>query len=384
MKKFLYIISLIIVLIIVFTGCFSEKTPEQIEKDRLETIAQEEAETGLKRLDSPNLTDYEIALQLLVQGIQEDDASKICEAVGSPHVLADSDIYGWALQSGYDYIKNITNEELRIKSVKENATATIKLYRPDENPNNEEHGQTFISVYEDGRWIIEPETGVRKQFSFTAPSRDVSCGSVSLKDYATSVDAYGKWNFIIPRMIVAETMENFKVSTELGEFDAVMVNSGLGYVSIPELIVDMNEDQRNKYTGYAQAAFQLVFDMLKNGADKKQLSSVLVSEKIISDCYPQTETEKTTLAEKLATVTGVELYPGNPSGQYPDAYVYRVYKDNSVQMDIKLRILTTEGECRKLATVTIQKLNGEWKIANVVCTDDTNPFTDFSVFNPAW
>lgn len=385
MKKIISIMAVVAVLTMVFTGCsFSEKSPEEVEQERLEAIAQEEATTGLKRLDSPNLTDYELPLQMLVQGIQENDSEKICEAVGSPHVLADDDIYGWVLQNGYDYIQQSEANELRIKSTKENATATINLYRPDEDPSKEESGQLFSCSYENGKWIVVPTSGVKVDFTFTSPSREVKCGDISLKDYAVSVDSYGKWSFKIPRMIVTDTMENFKLSTDLGEFNAIMVNNRGGYSAIPELIADMSEEQRDEYTAVAQSAFQSVFDMLKNGASKNELSSVLVSEQMITECYPQAEAEKTALAENLATVTGVEVYPGNPSNQYPDAYVYRVYKDNGVQMDLKLRILTTEGECRKLATVTMQLLNGEWKISDVLCTDSKNPFTEFSVYNPAW
>ena len=385
MKKIFSIIAVVAVLAMVFTGCsFSEKTPEEVEQERLEAIAREEAETGFKRLDSPNLTDYEIPLQMLVQGIQENDSEKICNAVGSPHVLADSDLYGWVLQNGYDYIQQLDANELRMKATKENATATIKLFRPDEDPEKEESGQSFTCMYESGKWILVPESGVKEAFTFTSPSRDVYCGDVSLKKYAVSVDNYGEWSFKIPRMIVTDTMENFKLSTDLGEFDAIMLNNNGGYTVTPELIVDMSEEQRGEFTGIAQTAFQSVFDMLKRGASQNELSSVLVSEQMIKECYPQADAEKTALAEKLATFTSVEAYPGNPSNQYPDAYVYRVYKDNGIQMDLKLRILTTEGECRKLATVTMQLLNGEWKISNVICTDNKNPFTEFSVYNPAW
>lgn len=384
MKKIFLIMAIITILAMCFTGCsFYEKSPEEAEQERLETIAQEEAETGLKRLDSPNLTDYEIPLQMLVQGIQENDSAKICEAVGSPHVLADNDIYGWILQNGYDYIQEIESNALRIKSTKENATATIRLFRPDEDPNNEENGQLFSCLYENGKWIVVPASGIAESFTFTSPSKEVNCGEISLEEYAVSVDDYGKWSFKIPRMVVTDAMENFKLSTDLGEFDAVMVSKA-GYSTIPELIADMSEEQKNEYTAVAQTVLQSVFDMLKNGASKNELSSVLVSEQIIAECYPQEETEKTALAENLATVTGVEVYPGNPINQYPDAYTYRVYRDNGIQMDLKLRILTTEGECRTFATVTMQLLNGDWKISDVICTDDKNPFTEFSVYNPVW
>lgn len=385
MKKIFLIMAIITMLAMCFTGCsFYEKSPEEEQQERLEAIAQEEAETGFKRADSPNLTDYEKPLQMLIQGIQENNSEKICDSVGSPHVLADNDIYGWILQNGYDYIQQIESNALRIQSTKENATATIKLYQPNEDPNNEESGQVFSCLYENGKWIIVPASGVVESFTFTSPTKKVNCGDVSLEEYAVSVDSYGKWSFKVPRMIVTDTMENFKLSTDLGEFDAVMVNNKGGYSVMPELIANMSEEQRNEYTAVVQVAFQSVFDMLKAGVSKNELSSVLVSEQIITECYPQEDDEKTALAENLATVTGIEVYQGSPQNEYPEPYVYRVYKDNGIQMDIKVRILTTEGECRKLATVTMQLLNGEWKISDIVCTDNKNLFTEFSVYNPAW
>ena len=385
MKRiFTAMMALALATTVIFTGCAAEKTPEEIEQERLESIAQEEESTGLKRLDSPNFTDYELPLQQLIQGIKENNAEKICEAVGSPCVLADEDIYGWVLQSGLDFVQQEELADLRIRSTKENAMASITLYASTEDPQNKDAGQVFTSVYENGKWILTPEAGVEENYTFTAPSRDVSCGEASLRDYAVSVDSNGIWTFKIPHMIVTDSMKNFKLSTQLGEFNAMMINSSNGYLSASELIVDMDEDQKTEYTAIVQTAFQKVFDLLKTGADQNQLSEVLVSEKLISGCFPQSEEEKASLAANLATVTGVEVYPGNPSNQYPDAYVYRAYKDNGLQMDVKLKIVTTAGESRKLATVTMQYLNNEWKIANVECKNQLNPFTNFSVFDPEW
>lgn len=383
MKKWLSIFLACVMAASMFAGC-AEKTPEQIEQERLEIIAQEEAETGLKRLDSPNFTDYEIPLQMLVQGIKEGDGKKICKAVGSPYVLADDDIYGWVLQSGLDYIQQMEASELRMKSDKENATATITIYEPDDNPKNAESGHLFTVVYESGEWILSLDSGVVNSYAFTSPSKEVSCGDASLRQYATSVDAQGNWSFRIPHMIVTDTMENFKLSTQLGEFDAMIVTSPNGYTTIPELIVEMNQQQKTEYATVAQQAFQKVFDLLKAGADKTQLSSALVSERMIRECFPASDAEKAALAEKLATVTGVEVYPGDPTNQYPDAYVYRVNKDNGVELDVKLRILTDTGECRKVATVVLQLLNNEWRISDVRCADGRNPFTSFSVYDPEW
>lgn len=59
-----------------FAGCSREQTPEEIEAASLAAVTQEEQTTGMKRLDSPNLTDYEKPLANFVSGIQAKDAAK--------------------------------------------------------------------------------------------------------------------------------------------------------------------------------------------------------------------------------------------------------------------------------------------------------------------
>lgn len=365
-----------------FAGCglFKEKTPEEQEAERLASVLAEENSTGLKRLDSPNFTDYEKPMQTFVEGIKENDADKICDALGSPAVLSDDDIYGWLLNYGYDYILDADVSELKIKSEKSNATATITLYKPEDDTTSSSAGQSFATQYEDGRWILVPPSGVTLNYSFKAQSRDVSCGDVSLKDYALSTNSNGEWMFQIPRIIKIDDYSGFKITTQAGTFDAmVIVNS---YSN--ELIAEMSSEQKTEFLTKAQELLQSAFDKLKAGTTQSELATVMVSEAIISDCFPKSDATKKTLAEKFATVEKIELFEGTVSGQYPDAYIFRVYKDNGIQFDAKVKLTTTDGECRKLATVTLQLINDEWKVSGVVCKDGSNLFTEFSIFDPEW
>lgn len=59
MKKALCVCLSLAIAGSVFAGCSREQTPEEIEAASLAAVTQEEQTTGMKRLDSPNLTDYE-------------------------------------------------------------------------------------------------------------------------------------------------------------------------------------------------------------------------------------------------------------------------------------------------------------------------------------
>lgn len=365
-----------------FAGCgfFKEKTPEEQEAERLASVLAEENSTGFKRLNSPNFTDYEKPMQTFVEGIKENDADKICDALGSPAVLADDDIYGWLLNYGYDYILDADVSELKIKSEKQNATATITLYKPDEDTAFSSSGQIFTTQYESGHWILVVPSGVTLNYSFKAQSRNVSCGDVPLKDYALSTNGNGEWIFQIPRIIKVDDYSGFTITTQAGTFDAMIITSS--YTN--ELIADMSSEQKTEFLTKAQELLQSAFDKLKAGTTQSELATVMVSEAIISDCFPKSEAAKKTMAEKFATADKVELFEGSVSGQYPDAYIFRVYKDNGIRIDTKVKLTTTDGECRKLATITMQLINDEWKVSGVECRDGSNLFTEFSIFDPEW
>lgn len=385
MKKILAIVMAAAISAVMLTGCGGEdKSPEQLEQERLEAIAAEEAATGIKYLNSPNLEDFEIPLREFASGISENSPDQICQSVGSPVVLTVDEVYGWALKGGYDAFLDIPLEELRVKSVRENAVATLTLYTPDEDPAAKESGMEFQAVYENGGWVLVPDSGVMANYSFTAPTSNVSCGKAQLMDYAVSSDANGVWTFQIPHMVVTDTMSNFSLTTQLGTFNAIMVSGALGYNANPQLIANMTEEEISEYSQVATNAISAVFDFLRNGADQQKVSSVLVSENLIKGCFPQNEESKLALTEKWNTVTGVQVSPADPTNGVAKEYVYHLSRDNSIVLSTKFLISTTEGECRKIATITMQLVGNEWKIANIVCNDNTNIFSDFSIYNPAW
>ena len=184
-------------------------------------------------------------------------------------------------------------------------------------------------------------------------------------------------------MIITDNMNGFKMTSDLGQFNAMMYSPKNSY-STPELITDMDNSQRDEYLVVIEDNMEEVFKLMKEGADSNTLAKILVSETMINNCTPTREEDKTALREKLATYESTEITINSPTKDYPDAYSGRLYKENGVQMDVKIKINTNTGECRRTATVTMQKINNEWKIVNIVTNDSKNIFSDFNVFNPAW
>lgn len=365
-------------------GCKAEKTPEEVEAERLAAIAAEEAETGLKRLDSPNLEDYEMPIVELANAIRNQNPKEICYAIGSPTVLTDDEVYGWILESGLDSLLNNTANELRMRSEKANATATLIVYAPDDDPEGNDAGIEFQTIYENGRWLIVPENGVEFDYTFEAPTNKVTCSGISLEEYAGSVDEDGNWTFTIPRIVKTNSFENIQLETQLGVFDAIIYESKQGFSTVPLLIANMTSDQKDEYSQNASSAIMEVFNLLESGASQSDVSKILLSESLIEDCYPEKEEERQVLMEKWATVESVTVSPATPKNGAPDASTYRLYKDNAIVLDSKLLIKTTDGECHRLSTITMQMINGEWKIVNLQTDDKSNPFTEFNVYNPAW
>ena len=77
MKKALCVCLSLAIAGSVFAGCSREQTPEEIEAASLAAVTQEEQATGMKRLDSPNLTDYEKPLANFVSGIHQEYHQKL-------------------------------------------------------------------------------------------------------------------------------------------------------------------------------------------------------------------------------------------------------------------------------------------------------------------
>lgn len=379
MKRILALMLAVMFSIACFSGCGHAPTEEELQAQKLAEMEAEEASTGRKRMTSVNLEDCEIVLREFVEGIQADDTEKVAGAVGSPNVFGESDLYGWALANGYEGLQKTPLEDIQVRTEKNGAIAKLFVYI---GVTEDEMAVEYSSVYEGGRWILVPPQGVAAEFTFTAPTKHVSCGETDLTQYAKSAgeNSY-TWTFVIPRMIELENPSDFLIKSNLGEFSGKMFNTIRdGYM----LLVDLTDEQKTEFEGYATAAFQNVFELLQSGASTTEVSQLLLAEETLRACFPTGDAAKEEYAEKLKTVTGVSMNADDAKDGYPAEYTYRLAGEDGIIMDTKLLITTSVGECRKKATVTMQNYGGVWKIVKVVCTDNSNPFVDFEAYDPAW
>lgn len=385
-KRLASVLLILAVLVGVMTGCGKEeeKTPEQLEIERLEAIAAEEASTGLKKLDSPNLMPYELPLANFVKGVKAEDAALICDAVDSPKVMSDESVYGWALENGYEFLQQYELDQLRVKTSQQDANATLVLYAPDDDTSSDTDGVSFECVYEGGRWVLKPMRGVLENFTFTSSLQSVSCGGESLAEYATTFNGGKSWSFTIPHIVEMDNYNNLTVTSEIGDFSAMLYSPQNGYSRTRELLTIFSDEQKEEIETAATDAITKVFLMLQAGTSKNELAEVILSEQMVSEMFPSDEEDKAALEEVWQGMIGVTLQPGTPSGGYPDDYVYRLIGNNTCEMDAKVLVSTTAGESRKLATITLQKTNDKWKILNLECKDGSNLFVDLSVFDPQW
>jgi hypothetical protein len=188
LKRILALMLAVMFSIACFSGCGHAPTEEELQAQKLAEMEAEEASTGRKRMTSVNLEDCEIVLREFVEGIQADDTEKVAGAVGSPNVFGESDLYGWALANGYEGLQKTPLEDIQVRTEKNGAIAKLFVYI---GVTEDEMAVEYSSVYEGGRWILVPPQGVAAEFTFTAPTKYVSCGETDLTQYTLTDDDVG-------------------------------------------------------------------------------------------------------------------------------------------------------------------------------------------------
>ncbi len=360
------------------TGCGVGMTDEEKaakeEANRLAAMEKEEAATGVRRLNSVNLEDCEIVLRDFVAGLQEDDPQKVANAIGAPNVFADS-LYGWILKNGYESLKDTPLEDIKVATERTGAEAVLNVMIATDDP---EAGIEYRAVYEGGKWVLKPPSGVEVNFEFIAPTKHISCHGKSLAKYAVSTTMDGSWLFVIPYMPAVEESAAYSIESNLGTFEGKLFRLQKKNI----LLACFDEEQKDEFAGYATAAFNNIFGMLKAGADKNEVAAVLLSESTINGCFPSTGLED--LKEKWQTVTRVAMKEDDIQNGYPNEYTYRLAGEDSIILNVKLQISTSVGDSRKRAAITMQNIGGVWKVVDVTTKDNVNPFTSFEAYNPAW
>lgn len=381
MRKAIAATAALIMTVSCLAGCgmSEEEKAAKAEQDAKAAVLQEEQDTGMKRLTSENLEGAELVVLSFVNGIKSEDTQAISDAVGAPNIFPDNYLYSWMLTNNYENLKDTDLNDIKVKTEKQGNSVSMEVLV---NTDDEKNADTYTASYENGGWILLPPSGVAQDFQFTAPTKQVSCGDISFADYVVSAgDNSYSWTYSVPHMLVLEESPVYTIKSNLGTFEGKMYTADKGNI----ILANMSADQKSQFEGYATDAMNSVFDMLKQGATSDEMSRIILSEKIISECYKsRNEEESAAYAEKLNTVTSVSMSEDDVQTGWPAAYTYRLAGEDAVIMNVKLCIGTSLGDSRKKAAITMQNFDGVWKIVNITTKSGENPFVDFSTYNPAW
>ena len=381
MRKSIAATAALVMAVSCLAGCgmSEEEKAAKAEQDAKAAVLQEEQDTGMKRLTSENLEGAELVVLSFVNGIKNEDTQAIADAVGAPNIFPDNYSYSWMLTNNYENLKDTDLNDIKVKTEKQGNSVSMEVLV---NTDDEKNADTYTASYENGEWILLPPSGVAQNFQFTAPTKQVSCGDISFADYVVSAgDNSYSWTYSVPHMLVLEESPVYTTKSNLGTFEGKMYTADKGNI----ILANMSADQKSQFEGYATDAMNTVFDMLKQGASSDEMSRIILSEKVISECYKsRNEEESAAYAEKLNTVTSVSMSEDDVQTGWPAAFTYRLAGEDAVIMNVKLCIGTSLGDSRKKATITMQNFDGVWKIVNITTKSGENPFVDFSTYNTAW
>lgn len=371
--------------ITMLAGCASEPTPEEIAASSIAAVTAEEQQTGMKRLDSPNLTEYEKPLANFVNGLKSKDANAVANALGCLNVFGDGSesLESWIISNNYEDLAAMELHDIQIISSKDGKQAELQVFL--EEPNEEK--DNFISYTTDFNgtsWAVTPPSGLELNYIFYAPTNLVSVNDVDLSQYATSDPNYG-YQFTIPRMAVVDNSPACKITTDVGSYDGNIVSTGASSYSAGTAIAiaTLSEEQRADMNGFFVSCVNNIFNLVKNGAAREQFSDYILDSDAVNALFPSDENDQAAVLSNANNVSGIEVYAGTADSGFPDSYTYHFSSSNSVTMNIRYKVsLASGGECHRLATVTMVYMGDTWKIEKIV---STNPlFTDLTAFSPEW
>ena len=181
------------------SGCSKQLTPEEQAASDAAVLAQqlqdEEDKTGLKRLISNNLTEYEKPFYDFVTGLQNGDAVGTAKALGVPNTFGDK-IQNWIVVNNYETFQKAELKHICFNSAKDGSTAVINVYMgtPSEVTADTTPDYVMNVDYVDGAWALTPPTGVVKDYTFSTPTNKVSFEGTDLSQYAAKSASTGEWS----------------------------------------------------------------------------------------------------------------------------------------------------------------------------------------------
>ena len=116
---------------VLFSGCGKQMTPEEEAASQEAAISQqlqdEENKTGLKRLISNNLTEYEQPVHDFIEGLQDGDAEKTAMALGVPNTFGEK-LQDWVVVNDFETFQKTDMTNICLNSAKEGSKAVINVY----------------------------------------------------------------------------------------------------------------------------------------------------------------------------------------------------------------------------------------------------------------
>lgn len=363
------------------SGCVKSKTPEEIEAESLAAVAAEEEAMGMKRLDSPNLADYEKPLADFVSGIQAGDANTVANALGSINVFGDS-LESWVVSNNYDAFKTLDPHEIYIQTAKDGKVATINVFL--EAPNEDKSNfVTYTCDFDGTKWSITPPSGLLTNYVFYAPVSDVTVNDVSVSQYATSEKKYG-YTFTIPRIADSYDHPSCVLKTSIGDYSGIIQPlSQTTYTQGDNVaMAQFTDEQKAEANQHLVDCINNVFNLIRTNADKNAYSAYLLDADAVNDIFPGDEESRNAVITGANDVTAIEIQSTSSVENCPNDYIYHLSGTDSITMNVNYNAILTSGECHRTAAITITYTNGTWKISKI---DSANSlFVGLSAFNPEW
>lgn len=377
-------------------GCSKKLTPEEQAASDAAVLAQqlqeEETQTGLKRLISNNLTEYEQPFLEFVDGLQKNDASATAKALGVPNTFGDK-LQSWVIVNNYENFQKTELKSICLNSAKDGAAAVLNVYMksPKDVSSDTQPDYTMEVDYVNGAWVLTPPTGVIKDYAFSAPTNKITFESTDLSSYATKSSSTGEWMVTLPRALDFENSSTYIITNDMGDFNGhvydVTSDGDVKHI----LLADLDADTKETYQAKLEAVFKEGYRLLSIGAGEMDFSNVMLDSNEIAKCVPtalKNEDDVTTAEENArkkaigASVTNVSVTPGDTMEGYSEAYTYRLDGNDGVVMNVKIKVSTTNGDARVKAAIKMRLINGAWKIVSIDSNKDI--FTELSVLDPEW
>lgn len=382
---------------VMLTGCSGkEMTPEEKaaseEAVLTQQLAEEEAQTGLKRLISRNLTEYEQPVYDFVKGLQDNDADMICRALGVPNTFGEN-LENWIIVNDYESLRDLELKNICLNSAKKGSQAAINVYlkTPGEVNSSSNADLRMTVVFDDETWSLNPPSGVLENYSFSSPTNKVKFEDTDLSPYATKKASSATYTITFPRALDLENDAVYTINMDMGEYSGhVYTITADGNVR-RMLLADLDADTQKTFQTKLESILTEIYRLMSLGAGESDFMNVMLNSSEIAKCVPvQVNSESDTAsiaaneAKKAlgASVTSVNVIPDDTLEGYPDAYTYRLNGSDGIIMNTKLKITTTSGDVRMKAVFTLRLINGAWKIVSVDSSRDV--FTKLSVMDPEW